>query len=209
MRTTDASSVSYTGGQFNWLVDMASKTVAFCDIWLMHHHAASFVFHGTDVVEVISTTRVSVPPLGNSTRSHGFTSKPEKQLSIKQLLPFYASLHAASIVWKWSLKLLPTKGFEWNSIPGRRSLVIGRFDNSSQAAFLPEDDDLVISGTSRKQSLRDRLFILPIIFVSLCSGAVTTGKTGYFIPDMYWANPWQTSTHPWHDKSKPQQIIAC
>jgi len=66
----------------------------------MRHHAASFVFHGTDAVEVISTTRVSVPegPLGTSTRSHGFTSKPEKQPSTKHLLPFYAPLHSASVV---------------------------------------------------------------------------------------------------------------
>lgn len=29
-------------------------------------------------------------------------------------------------------------------------------------------------------------------------GAVTTWKTGGLILDMYWANPWQTSTYPWH-----------
>lgn len=47
-------------------------------------------------------------------------------------------------------------------------LVIGRFDNSSQAAFLPEDNDLVVSGTRRKQSVRGPLKILvPVKFVSL------------------------------------------
>ena len=40
-------------------------------------------------------------------------------------------------------------------------------------------------------------------------GAVTTGKTGDFIPDMYWANPCQTSTYPWHYKSKPRLITPC
>ena len=138
-----------------------SKTLALCDNWLTHPHAASFVFHGTDVVEVISTTRVSVPPLGTSTRSHGFTSEPEKQLSTKQLLPFYAPLPLRVLVENDHWSFCPPTAL--NTSPCDWTILV------RQPSFLKMMTWLSV-GTGRKQSVRDRLIILllPIKSVSLC-----------------------------------------
>ena len=61
------------------------------------------------------------------------------------------------------------------------------------------------------QDLTSRIMMFKETFASKISdtreGAVTTWKTGGLILDMYWANPWQTSTYPWHQIASKSKMF--